>query len=206
MSKKVAKSCRSLMTIYSFPMVLHRLENRNNYLARVTGHWQRIETLLQQASKKQLLHSLMLSFALWAMVLLMYYALNRHDPSSAFVALVFLLLALVLLALAFTHNRNALRSTTRFLFEQADDVVWIYYHKMNHLPFGLQMASPCTLVMGDRKGDLKNIHLPEAEIIELMNALRLHLPHAVFGFSRYKEQLYRSSPSLLSKEKHDEKH
>jgi len=176
------------------------------YFAKVNEEWMLVNDLLAKATKKQLRNAVFISLLVWAVTLLLYFALNRHDPWGNTVFLIFVLIAIALVSTAVWHSQSSKSELLQFLEQHPKDVVWVYYHKMEHLPFGLRISAPCTLIVGDKEKGLHRIQLPEENIVEIMNALRQYLPFAVFGFSRYKEQLYRSSPSLLSKEKHDEEH
>lgn len=176
------------------------------YFARVKDEWIVLENLLTKAANKQLWNSVFLSAIIWLVVVLLYFALNRHDPWGPVVFFAFVTLAVLLAVTSVWYSNSSKNEILRFLKQSGEEVVWVYYHKMEHLPFGLKMSATCTLIFADKEGQLHRILLPEKGILEIMNALRNYLPFAVFGFSRYKEQLYRSSPSLLSKEKHDEEY
>ncbi len=168
--------------------------------------WTNIEIKIRQASRKQCWHAIVLSLIMWGGVLIIYFAVNRHDPMSMVIAAGFAGIGLMIVLSSIYFVRATTGDMIDILKNEPENVIWVYYHKMEHLPFGLKVASPCTLIVGDQNGYQRRLQIPERFILEIMDELKGYLPNAVFGYSRYKEQLYNTSPSLLSKERDESSH
>lgn len=78
-------------------------------------------------------------------------------------------------------------------------VVWVYYYRLESMPYGIRVARMCTLYLQLQNGRKLGLQASEHRITAIMDALRDRLPHATFGYSKEKEQLYRANPDLLRK-------
>ncbi len=86
-----------------------------------------------------------------------------------------------------------------FLKNEGRKIVWVYYHKLENLPFGISLHSQTTLFIHLDDRSKACIAMREPEILEIMSVLRSELPKATFGYSKQKEQLYNIGPDLLRK-------
>lgn len=76
-------------------------------------------------------------------------------------------------------------------------VVWVYYRKIESAPFGIRMMQFTTLFIFLSNREFIALPMPEREILTLLPKLKKRAPHAVFGYSKQREQLYNVSPDLL---------
>lgn len=76
-------------------------------------------------------------------------------------------------------------------------VVWVYYRKIESAPFGIRMMQFTTLFIFLSNREFIALPMPESEILVLLPKLKKRLPHAVFGYSKQRAQLYEVSPDLL---------
>lgn len=89
----------------------------------------------------------------------------------------------------------------KLLIQQPDEVVWVYYRKVESNPFGIQLLKFTTLFICLRNRDFIALPMPEKQIRQLMDLLKLRLTAAAFGYSIQRAQLYDISPDLVSSEK-----
>ena len=82
---------------------------------------------------------------------------------------------------------------------QPEQVIWVYYLKVENMPFGIRLMQFTTLYIHLRNREKIAIQMPEHKIQLLMNLLRQRLHKASFGYSKMKEQMYGISPGLLEK-------
>ncbi|MBI1191913.1 MAG: hypothetical protein GC205_01880 [Bacteroidetes bacterium] len=94
------------------------------------------------------------------------------------------------------HNATA-DDFEALLSTQANRLVWVYYLKVDIQPFGVHVRQTTTLFFWLDNHSNVVLRATEAESIAIMNAIRSSLPHASFGYSLQKEQLYRADPALL---------
>lgn len=76
-------------------------------------------------------------------------------------------------------------------------VVWVYYRKIKSAPFGIHILQFNTLFIFLSNKEFIALPMPEREIQELLPKLKKQMPHAVFGYSKQRAQLYEVSPDLL---------
>lgn len=87
----------------------------------------------------------------------------------------------------------------KLITQQPEQVVWVYYLKVENMPFGVRVMQFTTLYIHLLNHEKISIQMSEAKIQLLMNLLRHRLANATFGYSKMREQLYQISPSLLEK-------
>jgi hypothetical protein len=83
------------------------------------------------------------------------------------------------------------------LTKSPEQIVWVYYYKVETMPFGIRVKQMITLYFWQMDRKHSEIRLSEREALQIMNGLRSHLPWATFGYSPEKEQLYRANPAML---------
>jgi len=94
-----------------------------------------------------------------------------------------------------TQKNYLLKLITR----HPEDVVWIYYKRLETMPFGIRFMQFTTLHIQLLNREQIVLQMGEQKIHQLMRLLRYRLPKATFGYSRLKEQLYSIAPDFLSK-------
>ncbi|MGB1243281.1 MAG: hypothetical protein ACPG49_12210 [Chitinophagales bacterium] len=88
----------------------------------------------------------------------------------------------------------------KIMTQRPDMVAWIYYYKVESLPFGIKVFEYSTLFIHLINREKINIQMPEWEIKFLINLLQERLGNATFGYSKYNEQLFGIAPDLLKKD------
>lgn len=123
-------------------------------------------------------------------------------PKVAIITLT--LLAFLFLQLGVTVLWHGTRSYQKvkndlihLLEDNIDNIVWVYYSKVESKPYGISVIKMTTLYIGLLDGEKLGLSIPEPDIEELLDILKFNLPSASFGYSRSKEQLYEISPQLL---------
>lgn len=92
------------------------------------------------------------------------------------------------------------RFLLHILIQSPHEVAWVYYRKIESLPFGVSMLKLTTLFIFFNNREYMAIPMPETEILELMQTLPARLVNTVFGYTKQREQLYDISPDLLRQE------
>lgn len=96
-------------------------------------------------------------------------------------------------------NPNRL-SILRMLKEQPNDIVWSHQYILQNMPFGVEVFKVCDIYLYTRHRDKDCIRIKMEKLEEIQQALERDLPHATFGYSVEKEQLYRANPNMLYKD------
>ena len=78
-----------------------------------------------------------------------------------------------------------------------ESIVWVYYYKVETMPYGIRISHMSTLYLCTTDNIKNDLRTSEKQSIHIMNALRPLLPHASFGYSQQKEQLFLANPDLL---------
>jgi len=112
-------------------------------------------------------------------------------------ALVAFLSALLFLRSILRFWKPASSPILQILHQASKNIVWIYLIEVNIAPFGIRFRKEQTLCLRLLNGDMLQIRLSEKDVPLVMLGLEKQLPHANFGFSKEKEQLYNIHPSLL---------
>ncbi len=99
--------------------------------------------------------------------------------------------------LEYDRQKNHVLET---VIASSKSVVWIYYLKVEHFPFGIRILQMTTLHFKLNDYDHITLNLSEKKILELLPSLKKSFPHATFGYSKHYEQMYEISPDLLLKQ------
>lgn len=76
-------------------------------------------------------------------------------------------------------------------------IVWVYSYVIETMPFGIRFLKMHTVYFYFKNGKYTTIRVSSDVHNKLMGDLRDRLPHASFGFTSEKEQLYKANPALL---------
>ena len=131
----------------------------------------------------------------------------QHTDTLPIKTLLLLILCCMLLAfmgfyfllhgiLRYDTQRNYL---LKLLLEETDNAVWVYYKKIELLPFGIKFIEYSRLHIHLINRESILLPLSEIEIKKLMPFLRQQLKRATFGHTIQNQQLYDISPDLLQK-------
>lgn len=85
----------------------------------------------------------------------------------------------------------------KLLHEAPEHIVWVYYYKVESLPYGIKVGQMSTLFFKTSDGNSHELRCSESKSLLIMDALRTTLPHCTFGYSAQKDQLFRADPNLL---------
>jgi len=81
-----------------------------------------------------------------------------------------------------------------------EKIVWVYALRIDNMPFGIQLVSNGRLAVKLNDRIELSLSIPSKDISIVSSKLKLLLPHATFGFSAEKKQLYLIDPHLLLKD------
>lgn len=79
-------------------------------------------------------------------------------------------------------------------------IVWVYSYVIETMPFGIRFMKMHTVYFYFKNGKYTTIRVNSDVHNKLMGDLKDRLPHASFGFTSEKEQLYSVNPNLLYQE------
>ncbi len=156
-----------------------------------------IHKALKQNRNGKLIVSVVL---ILAGLLFIFYMPHFSNRSFYFVRIIGSLSTLsgtALLMLSLIHFDVRKNKLLLLLNKHPEDVVWIYYNKVQMIPFGVKIRDRCTLFFNLRNREKHLINISEDEVQRLVKYLNRKVPRATFGFSREKEQLYLANPDLL---------
>ena len=83
------------------------------------------------------------------------------------------------------------------LTEHPEKIVWVYYYKVESMPYGVKILTMSTLYFHLLDKRKLSVRMSEKKANEVMNKLRNRLPRATFGYSVKTEQLFIANPALL---------
>jgi hypothetical protein len=155
-----------------------------------------IETALSKEQRQKWFASIVL-FVVG--VLMSYYFFNQNAILTA-MGLIFSVLGIRYIYLFFPLRAGRDFRLIYTLENQPQQIVWVYAIVTERLPFGLQFTSNATLYFRLLNGGEYSVVLPEKIVADISQALNLVLPHASFGYSKDREQLYIADPALLLQE------
>jgi len=80
-----------------------------------------------------------------------------------------------------------------------ESIVWVYATVVISMPFGIRLFSLATVYCHFINGNKESFFVSGSKLQSTLEQLNRLLPHASFGYSLNKEQLFRASPLLLLK-------
>lgn len=126
---------------------------------------------------------------------------SANAAKALILCLVFVfIVSLYLLVLAATLLHPAKHPVIEHLRRQKHQIVWVYSFININMPFGVEMFRLVTVWLHYRDGSQQYLRISHAYLSECMAHLETHLPHATFGYSVQKEQLYRANPVFLERD------
>lgn len=149
-------------------------------------------------------------------------AAKREQRTKLLSAIVLLVLAIILIALFFGENNLlsvvgliALLLAVQFGYQyfkypdvkqmplflllqrKPQDIVWVYSVVTERMPFGFKINHNALMYFKLLDRDSICIGVPSDRAEVISSGLNHLLPHATFGFSEDKEQLYMAAPEML---------
>lgn len=115
----------------------------------------------------------------------------------AIAGIVFIIIALLLSWHTIGVYPFRSRPVAHWLQEEPDQIVWVYPHLIENMPFGIKLFNITMLHFHLLNGDNLQLSCTPAEAYHLMDQLRDHMPHACFGYSQEKEFMYANDPEML---------
>ncbi|MEM6377323.1 MAG: hypothetical protein AAF705_03865 [Bacteroidota bacterium] len=89
----------------------------------------------------------------------------------------------------------------KVLYENPQNVVWVYSTVTQRMPFGLEFISNCVIYFHLMDGSHESVSLPSKKQKLVSKFLNRLLPHATFGFSEERQQQYDIDPFMLMRRK-----
>lgn len=137
-------------------------------------------------------------FLFLLLALLLYATKSQNSSSWLLVLIAILFLAgftlLFTLIRNFQYYKNPVYRTFKY---ELKEIVWVHHQITQVIPFGIHMYDQYTLFVYLLSGDNYQILGSKKEIMFLVKELPTILPHASFGHSVQKEQLFIANPALL---------
>jgi hypothetical protein len=99
--------------------------------------------------------------------------------------------------LEWIRSRSGQEQLLDCLQKQPERIVWVYYYKVESMPYGIRVGSWTSLQFRLDDKEKFSLRCREEECQRIMNALRPRLSHASFGHSVTKAQWYEADPELL---------
>lgn len=163
------------------------------------------QKILFNGIKKDRNQQFILAFMFLLLAYLLYFRwaveLPTEMPSTTIflrvIAGVLLLLAGGLIFTAFKTIRIQKTKLFRSLNENPEKIVWVYAYKLVPMPFGIKFSDTMTVFFYFIDGSSFDLRIPAENYDLLIKELNRKLPHATFGHSKQKEQLFRANPALL---------
>lgn len=85
----------------------------------------------------------------------------------------------------------------QFIYEEPKQIVWVYTMVTQRMPYGFVTSNYGLLYLKLLNGEDLCVSLPARRLRLVSHCLHRLLPHATFGYSPNKEQLYRINPEML---------
>lgn len=85
------------------------------------------------------------------------------------------------------------------LHRRPTKIVWVFTQEEELVPFGLMLTKRCTLYVMLLDGTELTLAFPTQKLHLASHFLQRLLPHAAFGFSQERQQLFERDPSLMGK-------
>ncbi len=85
----------------------------------------------------------------------------------------------------------------RILLLDTDRIVWLYYSKLNLMPYGVGVLNRCHFFVCTIDGKIYTLKASEASIKKNMQQATKENPDIVTGYSVDREQLFKVDPRLL---------
>lgn len=92
-------------------------------------------------------------------------------------------------------------SLYKVLYENPQNVVWVYSTITQRMPFGLEFISNCVIYFHMIDGSHESVSLPSKKQKLVSKFLNRLLPQATFGFSETRQQQYDIDPFMLMRGK-----
>lgn len=156
-----------------------------------------IEAALRREARQQLAASVVLLFAgiglgAWGF---------EKSVLLSVLGLGVFVIALRLVFKTIRRLRVALHPLHQLLHQEPRQVVWVYSVVTQWMPFGLRFGQFSLLYFHTLQGKHYSISIPSTKIKLLSKYLNRLLPHATFGYSHEKAELYRTRPAKLIRKK-----
>lgn len=141
---------------------------------------------------------LILALVALAAVACLWQSLSQAAYRAIGLACIFLLICcLYLFILVATVSNPSKHPVIKHLQSNNGDIVWVYSFISINMPFGVHMFKLVTIWLHYRDGSQQHLRISHRYLEACMHYLETLLPHATFGHSVKKEQLYRANPELL---------
>lgn len=168
--------------------------------------WQRHPALqkLQRAIRREQRLQLLAAAVLFGLGLALEVVFFSHNAIMSAAGLILVILGIRYGARLAGQQRVADSRLMRLLSDNPRHIVWVYSVDTQLLPFGFQFSRTGTMYFKLADGDELTVSLPADDLRLVSRFLNRLLPHATFGYTRHREQLFRTAPQRLRKPVQDD--
>ncbi len=103
----------------------------------------------------------------------------------------------------YTGTSKRLGEFQSYFFDHPGQIVWVYTLISENMPFGFRLFESGFLVLKMLDKEEFIFRIPPKELKNLSLYLESELPHATFGYSSEKADLYNLTPDTLLRDKED---
>lgn len=100
---------------------------------------------------------------------------------------------------AVRHHQVDAHPLFRLIAGPGQDVVWVYHEIVRSMPFGVKTWDRTIVHFKKLDGSEETLFVTGATVRPFLEEIEPLFPHATFGHSVEKEQLYRANPLLLKR-------
>lgn len=108
-----------------------------------------------------------------------------------------ILLLAVYHLIQYYNIKKEYQTITRRLEKEKEDLVWVYTFESEVMPYGVVMFRKIYFCFGDARGKIEMLTFLSDLKFLFLRLLKEELPHATFGHTTEKEQLYKANPEML---------
>lgn len=153
--------------------------------------------LLRRAIRRELFLQFTLYFCLMLFGLIIAGYFFNANALLSFVGLFFSFVGLFYCIRLFEYWPIDRHPLLRLLYEEQEQIVWVYTVVTRKMPYGFATSHHGLLHFKLINGEDLCVSLPARRLRLVSHYLNRLLPHATFGYSPNKEQLYRINPEML---------
>jgi len=153
--------------------------------------------LLQQAAKREQAVKLFSAIALLILAVVLITLFFEKNTLFSIIGLLALLLAVQFGYQYFLYRKVNQMPLFLLLERKPQDIVWVYALVTERMPFGFKINHNALMYFKLIDRDSICLSVPAKRVEVISKGLNHLLPHATFGFSEDKEQLYIAAPEML---------
>lgn len=153
--------------------------------------------VLRRAIRRELFLQLFLYAGLLSFGLFFSWYFFDSNALLCFVGLFFSFLGFFYCIRSLQHWAVHRHPIIQLIYEEPKQVVWVYTVVTQRMPYGFVLSNYGLLYLKLLNGEDLCVSIPARRLRLVSHCLNRLLPHATFGYSPNKEQLYRINPEML---------